>query len=255
MYLKEEMKLIKKVFVNVRALFSGFEILYHLLFLFITNFGFFYLISKEIYTSVAIGVVGMLFFFFVYTYPNNKLRKYQNDLKELMKYVTNMIFYLKTGENVYYALERTKRTLSGDIQKEINKTIESMENRAVIDTEHFRKYKFPALDQFHHNLQIKYEHGGDAEELFGSILRNMMFELKKRDELYKKRTTFALNVYVLLGLVSLIPLILRFLVSELWDTFLNYGITSIIILIITYGLMLLNLYLLQRKKLDISVTL
>lgn len=255
MYLKEEMKLIKGIVKNLRTLFSGFEILFHLLFLFFANFGFFYLISKHMYTSVAIGVVGMLFFFFVYTYTNKKLRKYQNDLKELMKYVTNMIFYLKTGENVYYALEGTKRTLSGDIQKEINKTIKAMEKRAEIDTEHFRKYNFPTLNQFHHNLHIKYEHGGEAEELFGSILRNMMFELKKRDELYKKRTSFALNVYVLLGLVALMPLILRFIVSDLWDTFLNYGIASIIVLVITYGLILLNLYLLQRKKLDISVTL
>lgn len=245
----------KETFKNIKVLFSGFEVAFHFLLLFLMNFGFCFLISKHMYTSVAIGIIGMLFFFLVFTYPNKKLRNYQYHLSELMKYVTNMAFYLKAGENVYYALDGTKKTVSEDIRKEIEKTINKMEDRAVLDTEHFRKYKFPALEQFHQNLKIKYEHGGEAEDLFGSIQRNMMFELKKRDELYKKRTSFAMNVYVLLGLVAFMPLILRFLVSDLWDTFLNYGVASMIVLIMTYGFMLLNLYFLQQKKLDISVTL
>lgn len=167
--------------------------------------------------------------------------------------MTNVIFYLKAGENVYHALKSTKTTVSRDIQKDIAKIIDGLEKESELKTGHFEKYQFPALDQFHQNLAIKYKHGGDPTELFGRIQQNMMFELKKRDELYRKRKAFALNVHVLLGMVASMALILRLLVPTLWDTFLSFQTGSVVVLLMTYGFILLNLFFLQKKKVDISV--
>lgn len=245
----------KKVWKEVRVLFSGWELFFHLIFLFAINFGYFYIVSKNVSVSLVVGLMGGLFFFFVFTTKNKQLRTYQENLNELLKYVTNINFFLQTGENVYYALKATKKTVNPAIQKDIDQTIEGLENEAALKTKHFEKYHFPSLDQFHQNLDIKYTYGGESKDLFGQIHKNMMFELKKRDELYRKRKGFAMNVYVLLGMVASMAILLRLITPELWDLFLSFPVASNLVLLITYGAILLNLYFLQKKTVDISVRL
>lgn len=240
---------------EIRVLFSGWELLFQLAFLFAVNFGVFYLVSGHTGTSIAIGIIGSLFFFRVHTYENKKLKKYQDNLNELFKYVKNMSFFLGAGENTLYSLEMAKKSVNKDVQRDIEKTIQKLRQNAEIDTKHFSKYAFPTLEQFHQNLAIQYERGGDSDELYGSIQRAMMFELKKRDELYRKRKGFAMQVYVLLGMVGSTSLILRFMVSDLWDIFLNFSFVGIGVLVFVYLASLLNLYFLQMKKIDISVRL
>lgn len=245
----------KKLWIDIRSLFIGWEIIVHLAFLFTINFGLFHVLTKNTTWSIIIGFVGMVFYFLVFAYKNRKLRNYQNDLGELLKYVLNLTFFLKTGDNILNAMKSVSKTVDKSIQKEINKTIEILEKKATLDTKHFESYKFPTLDQFHHNLSIMYEHGGDIDELFRNVQHNMMYELKKRDELYRKRKMFSFNVYVLLGMVVGIALLLRFMVTDLWDIFINYGFVGIGIMIFCFVLMLINLYLLQNKNADISVRL
>lgn len=236
-------------------MFSGAEIAITMLFWFVAAFLYFYLVSKNVVISIGVGVLGSVFSFLVFTYQGRKLTNYQRNLNDLLKYVTNMTFFLQSGENVLYSLKATKPTLSEKIQEDVQLTIDKLENEAILDTTHFRAYEFPSLNQFHQNLAIKYEHGGNAKELFTLIQRDMMTELKKRDELAKNRKAFALNVYMLLGMVALMPLILRFMTPELWDIFLSFKLASIVILLITVGAIALNLRFLEKHKNDISVRL
>ncbi|WP_121639547.1 type II secretion system F family protein [Virgibacillus sp. Bac330] len=240
---------------DLRALFVGWELFLHIVFWFIVNFGFFYFISKNAVFGMVTGFWGMVFFIYVFTIPNKRLKTYQQQLHELLKYMTNMNFFLKTGENVLHALKHTRETVSREIQKDIDKTIEQLEKDAVLDTSHFKKYNFPSLDQFHHNLLIKYSRGGDANDLFSQIQSNMLFELKKRDELYRKKKGFAFNVYILLSLVVGMMVVLRVFVPYLWDIFLEFQLISLGLIGMTYLFVQLNLYFLQKKKLDISVRL
>ncbi|MEG0258563.1 MAG: type II secretion system F family protein [Lysinibacillus sp.] len=243
----------KSAIKEMSVLFRGWEIVIVILWFFALNYQFFYLVSKERTISILVGIVCALFFFFFFTLKNRKLKNYQLELNELLKYVTNISFFLQTGENIYYAMKATKETVHPKIQKDIEESIQSLELSAVLKTDQFEKYDFPTLDQFHQNLIIKYEHGGDPKELFSQIQKNMIFELKKRDELYKKRKGFAANVYVLIGMVMSIELILRFMVQDLWDIFLGFGFAGMAVLLLTHLLALLNLYFLQKKNVDISV--
>lgn len=243
----------KQLLKEARVLFYGWEIVFYLLLWFCANYQFFYLASKERTLSIIVGCIGAFFFFFVFTLQNRKLKKYQMHLSELLKYVTNMIFFLQTGENVLHAFKATKATVHPDLQKVIEVSIEQLEKEAELKTNQFEKYDFPTLDQFHQNLKIKYEHGGNPDDLFSQIHKNMIFELKKRDELYRKRKGFAMAVYILLGMVMGIPIMLRFIVGELWDTFLSVGIPGIGVLLATQVFAFLNLYFLQKRSVDISV--
>lgn len=245
----------KQMFKEMKVLFLGWELLLISLAIFFIHYLFYVFVTKNVIFSVAISFVGLAFFFFVFVYPNRKLQKHQFHLNELLKYVTNMTFFLQTGDNVLHSLKSVKNTVHKDIQVDIEKVIKGLENDATLNTEHFKKYDFSTLDQFHSNLAIKYDRGGDVSDLFSPIQRNMIFELQKRDELYKKRKGFALNVYMILAMISSMTLILRLVAPQLWDIFLGIPVASLIIIGVTYLLLLLNLYMLQKHNLDISVRL
>ncbi|UZM97426.1 hypothetical protein OL548_19905 [Lysinibacillus sp. MHQ-1] len=53
-------------------------------------------------------------------------------ISELLKYVTNMIFFLQTGENVLHALKETKATVHPDIQNAIEVSIQQLEKRGQV---------------------------------------------------------------------------------------------------------------------------
>lgn len=239
---------------SLLLIYNPLEIALLTVFFYGGSFGYFYLVSKDIIASLIMGAVGFSYFFFVQSYKTRKLETYQTQLNNCLKYVTNMKFFLQTGENVLYSFMQTLPTVTDKtVRKDIEQVVEGLEHEAVLDTTIFEKYEFPALNQFHKNLSIAYEQGGDPKELFDPIQRNIMFELDKRDELYKKRKGVAMNVYVLVGLVAVIPILLRFMVADLWAIFLDSKIISLGTLSLSVIAMLLLLTSLQKKKVDISV--
>lgn len=243
----------KNLFSDVKRLFNPVEVAAYVILFFSVNFYYFYLSSMNLSISLVIGSIGIVYFFFVYTYQNKKLNNYQDNLNDLLKYVSNMIFYLQSGENVYYALRSTQSTVNNEIRQDIEAMLEKLDREAVLDTSFFEKYEFPTLDQFHQNLHDKYERGGDARELFSLVQQNMVNELKSRDELFRKRKGFQISVFFMIGMVGLTPVLLRFMIPNLWEVFLSYQLPSMLILLINYAAILLNLYFLQKKATDISV--
>ncbi|MCT6922813.1 hypothetical protein [Metasolibacillus sp.] len=243
----------KQLVKEARHLFYGWELALYFIFWFVANWQLFYFISSNVQLSLVIGVIGAVFFFFVFTIQTRKLTTHQKHLSELLNYVINVVFYLQTGENILYALKATREHMHPDIQKKIDQSIEHLEQKAELQTSQFEEFDFPILNQFHQNLAISYEYGGNKEELFGQVQQNMVFELRKRDELYRKRKGFAMNVYALLGMVLLIPIMLKTNVNSLWILFLEAGFVSQSVLFILYMGILWTLYLVQKKNMDISV--
>lgn len=243
----------KVKFREVRHLFLGVELIGTPLLILLISFGYLWFVTKAPVFSGVVAIVVTVFFFFKFTIPNRRLKHYQNNLEELMKYVNNMVFYLQSGNNVLNALIESRKTANKNIAADLDITIETLREDAVLDLEHFKKYNFPTLDQFHRNLEIRDDRGGEAKELFDRIQDGMLFELKKRDELDKKRKGFSLNVYTLLLLVVSMMFILRTFVTEQWEIFLSYHYIGFSVLGITVLLVLVNLNYLQKHSLDISV--
>lgn len=236
-----------------RRIFSDVEIVSLLIAYFVINMALFYFIGGNLIVSAFVGLVGTVYFFLVFAYEDRKLTLYQEDLSGLLNYVMNMSFFLASGENVLQALESTKEMSSERIQEDIQKTIDVLKERTEIETDHFYKYNYQSLNQFHHTLKIYYENGGDAKIMFEEVKDTMSFEIKKRDELWRKRKGYAFGVYVLIGMVFLVLVVLRTMVSSLWAIFLSYTIVSQVMLLMTYFSVLGTLYILQRQKVDISI--
>lgn len=245
----------KQLWKEIRVLFTGWELIFQLAFLFLLNYGLCNILIDNKILSLTVGLSGMLFFFIVFSYQNKKLKKYQQTLSDILKYVLNMSFFLKTGENVLNSLISSSKMASPTLSKDIDLTVKKLKDEAKLDTEHFSKYDFPALNQYHDILNIKYEHGGDPDQMFNGVIKNISFELKSRDKLYRDRKELARNIYQMLIIVYFMMYFLRFKVTPLWDIFIGYGYLGIGLVIGLYISTLIYLFFLQRKNLDISVRL
>lgn len=243
----------KSKWKEARTLFNGTGMTAILLLLFFLNFGYFYLTAKNLFLSVVVGIIGAIVLFFSLVVRNQKTKVYQHQLSELLKYASNMVFLLQADKNILYSLRESKNTVDPVIQKDIQKTIDILEKEARLDTNHFKRYNFPALDQFHQILQIKYEHGGSAKRMFSEVVRSMNFEITKRDELYRKKRGMAAQIYTNVGLVGAIPLMMTFIVAHLYDQFLEVRTASSIILLIFYFSFLWNIHTVQKKVNDINI--
>lgn len=239
---------------DIQKIYNPIELVLIIPFLFLLNYLYFYITTENVFISILIGVVGLAFFFYHFSYKTRRLNNYQQQLSDLLKYVNNVKFFLGIGENVLHALMSTVPTITNkQVRKDIQKTIDRLKDDVELDTSHFEKYEFPSLNQFHQNLAICYEYGGNVKEMFDPIQKNIMLELQKRDELYKRRKGFALSFYTLIAIILAIPVLMRYMVDDLWGIFLDYTIPSIGILLFNYFACLFFLYKVQKHKMDISV--
>ncbi|KRG14011.1 hypothetical protein ACA30_13280 [Virgibacillus soli] len=242
-------------FRNFYDLYTPLEIAILTLLFFGANTFYIFYLTKEPFISVIFGIVGIVFYFLVFSYKDRKLKAYQNNLNDLLKYVNNMSFMLYSGENVLRSLESFINTVNPKIGSDIEKTVEIMREHTVLDTSHFEKYEFPSLNQFHQNLAVKYDRGGDAKELFDPIQKRMVNEMQKRDELLAKRKGMKMNIMMMVGMVLAIAMMMATMMQNLWVDFLTYKVASISIICSFYVLNLILMYFMQKKAVDISVRL
>ncbi|TES48799.1 hypothetical protein E2L07_18200 [Halalkalibacterium halodurans] len=244
----------KDVWGLTKELFSGWVVLLHLLLYFSINFLYIYMISKHVVLSVLLGLVGSLLCFYSISLLGRQLKKEQRIFSELSKYVSNVVFYLKTGKNVLFALEGAKESASDLLKKDIDKTIKTLKQEGVLDVAHFEKYNFVSLNAFHQILEIKYQMGGSVTDLFSPTSKLINFETTKRDELQREKKYSANRVYFMTGIVFAVPILLSLFASKLYADFLNSPIT-LVIFTVFYLFLLFNFLYLQKAKHDISVTL
>lgn len=247
------MKKLKIVLKPVFILFSGLQVTLSILAILILSSAYLYLVTKDLAVSIGLGFLSSLFAFYHTVFIPKKLQREQFYLKELQKYATSMTFYLQGGNNVLQALRASKESLDRTIQKEIEITIDKLEKEAKLDTEHFKKYKFPSIDIFHQILRIKYEVGGNAKELFTKVNQSINFEIVKRDELFRKKNYMKLRVIYMMLMVLSIPLILRLFSEQLYDQYLSIGPMAILTNSILFIALLISLFFLQKASADISI--
>ncbi|RST60196.1 hypothetical protein D5F11_009060 [Siminovitchia terrae] len=248
-------KRLKQFWHSFYSLYSPVELIVLFLVFFGGNTAYIYYLTKEPFVSVVFGTVGLVFFFLVFSYKDRKLKAYQNNLRDLLKYVNNMSFLLHSGENVMRSLQASIDSVNPEIGKDIEKTVEILKEDTVIDTSHFEKYDFPSLNQFHQNLAVKYDRGGDAKELFDLIQRRMVNEVQKRDKLLKKRKGMKMNILFMVGMVLAIAVMMAFMLPNLWADFLTYKVASGFIICSFYVMNLVLMHFMQKKAVDISVRL
>ncbi|ARF67848.1 hypothetical protein B7C51_08435 [Paenibacillus larvae subsp. pulvifaciens] len=240
------------MYKEVKTLFSVWQMIIWPVCLFAISYGYLVITTGTKWLSFIVSIGTALMLFHALFVRSKRIRVYQKNLKELLKYATTVAFFLRFGKNVYYSLKETQKTVSGSIKQDIETVIEKMEKEKKLDTDHFKKYEFPALNQFHQMLHIELEKGGDAKELFSPVLKAMSFELAKRDELYRRKKECVTQTYTLIGMVAFMPVLMVFMTHDLYQQFLSYPVSQGIMAAF-YVAIVLNIAAMQKRFVDISV--
>ncbi|MGE7924698.1 hypothetical protein ACQKND_16165 [Viridibacillus arvi] len=212
-----------------------------------------FMLTRSVALSVIIGVISGLVGFYVIVYIPKEIAHKQHILKELQRYTTNMTFYLQAGYNIMDALKEVKKQADKEIAEDIELTLVGLERKAILYTDHFKKYRFDALDIYHDVLNVMYQNGGNPKELFHKPNKAINFELVSSDKLYRRKKALRQKIYVMMGTSALMPFMISFQTADLYDVFLSTGITAYTICCLYVGGFLFSLYRLQKNALDITV--
>lgn len=238
---------------SLKDLFSIGKILFITVSIFVLTTIYLFLITEHIVVSMLVGVVSMVFGFYHSFYLTGMLKRRFQLLKELQKYATSMTYYMRSGHNVLNSLSMSRENLDPEVKRDIELTMLRLEEDAVLDTSHFKKYHFNALNIFHEILEIKYNEGGDAKELFARANKNINFEIVKHDELLRAKNNTKRQLMFFLLIVLSMPLIFRFMAYELQQMFLSTGWMAIGLNVLLFLGALISLYFIQRNATDISI--
>lgn len=212
-------------------------------------------VMKDVKIAIPLTVLTILVYLFS-IYYKQKIKIESEILKELQLYALTMIYYLERGNNVLNALVKTRESIKNkQVLDDIDETIFHLgASKPELVTEHFRKYKYEALDIFHHLLKIKYEKGGDSREIFKSTNKYINLEIEKREKLIGKMKTVKTILLVMVYMALVIPLIFGLRAESFYDMFMNAGFIANAINITYYVLLMISLFLIYRSssKLNLS---
>ncbi|MED4077622.1 hypothetical protein P4645_15510 [Lysinibacillus fusiformis] len=215
--------------------------------------GYLQIITVDWVKTIVFTLPFLLFYLYVLA-QNKKIEKYKEMTTNCMRYLNNMVFYLSGGNNILQTFELTVETTSGELRDDIQRTLNELNKTGELNTEHFKKYELPSLDQFHESLAIVYQEGtDDYDKIFIPIKDFMLLELTQQDELRHSRNGFAKTfVFMLAGAMVMGP-IFRLQAVEVYVKAFENVAWGYVIIGIYEAMIILSLYILMKIKADVSV--
>lgn len=193
-------------------------ITYYMFFVILVSAYFIY-ITENTVLSVLFGVLTGLFLVNSFVIKRGEFKRYMGNLFALSAYSTTVVHHLKTGNGVLTALRATRDSIEGDVKYDIIRTINEIENSAVLDTTSFKRYRSSNVNIFHRILEIFYtERSTKAGEMFGNVLKNISKEVEDKNKLKRMKETRAMTLYIMSGLSIGVPAILKIMGVD------NYGV-------------------------------
>lgn len=237
-----------------RDLFEGWTIVFYLFFYTAVSTGYFYILSKNAPVSIIVGIFSSFVLFYSFNVINGVIKREDDEMREINNYVTTMVFHLKSGKNVLHALEMTGNKTESSVKEDIDLAILSIKKTGTLNLDSFKRHNFKTLDIFHQIVKIYDEKGGDTNKLFKKATKDINYEIGKRDELNTSKSYIVKQEFMMAGLSMAIPGVLVFMTGNVYDQFLSVGASLIVLLVFYFGL-LLNLFLQQKKRSDLSIDL
>jgi hypothetical protein len=217
-------------------LISGWALIFNFLLIAVISGGYFYLISKNLIVSVLVGIVAAIPGVLIIVYGNLKMSRFMENIRELSTYSSQMTFNLSLGKNVSESLIATKQFVNKTIAREIDKTLKTLNEKGILDFDHFKRYNFTPLNIFNDKLVIKYERGGDTSTMFERSNEDIANAISEYDRLVRGKKSKAFQIYVVVGVIYAMPLILSRVVDGIYPQFLNYGLAHVILVLFFFGL-------------------
>lgn len=204
--------------------------------------------------SIFMGLLLAFPLFYVLNVMSEERNHRNRQLNAISKYVMVLVFNLKVGKNILHAYEATLPLTDEILHDDINRTIDALKHRGVLDVDHFSKYNFKVLDLFHNTLGIKARKGGIATDIFKHTTKDLTRELSKRDELSRNKGFIVGETYMMLAMALSVPVLLAKTAEMVYVPFVESQIGMpflVCYVLFTYWV----IYAMSKKRLDVDVTI
>lgn len=211
-------------------------ILYYIIFVMINSI-YLVFITQNTVISLLLSLIMSAFMVNSFVIKRNEMKRYMNNLFQLSGYATTLVHYIKSGNGITYAYNQCWKSIEGDVQYDIRRTLTQLEKDASLETESFKRYSSKNIVIFHRILSIWYlENSSNAGEMFSSVLKDLSMEVEKKNELIERKNTKAMTLYMMAGIALGIPAISAFITGDNYDVFMS-AVTSQYLLGVYYIIM------------------
>lgn len=213
-------------------------------------------LSNLILPSLLVSLVSGVWLTYWLQYKKSQLDVEQSELQDLSNFAAQINFHMQNGKNVADTLDYIKEDYAGGrVGADIEFTYSKLMADGELITSNFERYNFTAFNVFARNLQIAYHDGIEPKRLFKFPLNNINFEWIERNNLKMKNEAQKRQEYISVGVAVLIPASLRVAANQVYMDFLtNPEVAFILSTIILLGMVGI-ITKIQKRALDVSVSL
>ena len=216
------------------------------LFIFVFILAFLYLLFNNWIYSLIVSFV-LTIFFINEILLNNKKIAYENYILSQLTIYTSQVSLLVAYNNIYSSLREVTNFLDYPVKDDLEKVISKIDSGMTI-TEAFKefneRYNNRTITLYNQTLELFDEHGdSDAGTVLQIISEEMNMLKIKKDKYFRYKKEWRLNFYVVVILCLVMPIILRFMISDIYVDFMaSFGKFVLI------GLLIMNLFIIKKVE-------
>ncbi len=231
-------------YINKKSSFLEYFIKF--IFFFILIFAFIYLLFDSLKYSIIVAFILTIFFINEIVLNAKKIAFENHILSELTIY-TSQVSLLVSYNNIYSALKEVTRFLDQPVKGDLKEVIKKIDEGVNI-TEAFinfnEKYNNRTITLFNQTLELFDSHGdSDANTVLQVISEEMNMLKVKKDKFLKYKKEWRLNFYVVVVLCLVMPLILRWMIPDIYTEFMaSFG--SIVMIAVLF----VNLFIIKKVE-------
>lgn len=213
-------------------------------------------LSNLLLPSLLVSIVTGVWLTYWLQYKKTQLDIEQKELQDLSNFASQINFHMQNGKNVADTLEYIKDDYAGGrVGADIEFTFSKLMADGELITSNFERYDFTAFNVFSRNLQIAYHDGIDPKRLFKFPLNNINFEWVERNNLKLKNEAQRKQEFMSVAVSALIPASLRLAANRVYMDFLEQPEMAFILSAIVLLGMVMIITKIQKRALDVSVSL
>jgi len=223
------------------------EYLLMFVFIFAISLSFLYLVFNNVLYSIIFSFAFTIFFINEIILNSKKLN-YENYIISQLTLYTSQTSLLNSYNNVYSSLNEVVKFLDYPVKDDLEKVIKNIDDgMSMSDSfkEFNAKYDNRTITLFNQTLELFDEHGNSDAELVLQIISDEMNTLKiKKDKFFKYKKEWRLNFYIVTILSLVMPLILKFMIADIYHGFMDsFG------LYVMSAILLINLFIIKKVEL------
>ncbi len=212
-------------------------------FVYILVSSFLLLIFTNLFYSFSVAFV-LTIFFINEIMLNSKKLKYEIYILSQLTIYTSQMSLLVSFNNIYSSIKEVIRFMDYPLNKDLEKVVSNIDSGESITnsySEFNEKYNNRTITLFNQTLELFNEHGdSDAGTVLHIISEEMNMLKIKKDKFLKFKKEWRLNFYVVVIMCMVMPIILKLMIPDIYNNYMNSFGSVVMIVIIFINLVIIK---------------